>query len=658
MKDINLPQDNNNLQFEQFEKVALNEVLAAVNAGQNQDLTVNLNNEKPSKQDNVDQGANSSPQENSENANGNVMHEDQQVNNKQIIQDLQGQEGQVSPPNNSDQGENVNPLSVEDLENLPKAQADQVPLSYLIIDGHDENLLYNPYGDPYIVQSVPRDLGIPPFPPAVEKVYFPTELPQEVTVVAPTSIPPTVQTTPCFTSNITILTDNGGSPSNGSSAPPIQSIFLGLLPAVEALPTFLPTLYAEYLQYQNYADPLYTAFENLLNQTFKFTYEYFCSTNTSEIVYTVNPTTLPTLENFEYEFHEFFQAGILPLPPEYGNGFISDEGVIETVIAGPGINPSNPITTVFLPSGIYDTFIGGENGIGNLLASGSYLANINDFVNADPLGAQFLTQSQTTTFLNGETIPTFLDVGYPGGPTTYSYYQLYPNGGGGYYLANTGMGTPIVLNLSDHSGFEFSSTTQSNVYVNMNGYLAEIGWLEPGEGLLTFNYSGHGPLNASNFMLTQDVQGATSDLQALAILAGQSGGVLNASNPIWNELGVFIDGHNGNAASGKYFTLSQLGIVSINLTETATSQVINGNTINGLLNFTYANGKVGQAADVSLTYHDVLNSSNNIPGVSNTVASVNPVSHTTSSDPIVPVHTDLAVQSAIDGMHHHHHAHV
>ncbi|MBS0287061.1 MAG: hypothetical protein JSR17_07185, partial [Proteobacteria bacterium] len=59
------------------------------------------------------------------------------------------------------------PLTIQEIEALELPKAD------LLIGGHTENLLYTAYGMPYIVESVPRDLGLNPFTGGIEYVFLP-----------------------------------------------------------------------------------------------------------------------------------------------------------------------------------------------------------------------------------------------------------------------------------------------------------------------------------------------------------------------------------------------------------------------------------------------------------------------------------------------------
>ncbi|MBI2791964.1 MAG: hypothetical protein HYX61_08400, partial [Gammaproteobacteria bacterium] len=61
----------------------------------------------------------------------------------------------------------IGDLTLEEIEKMKKAEAGEIE------GGHNSDLMWNPYGLNYIVQSAPQDLGIAPFSSQVEKVFIP-----------------------------------------------------------------------------------------------------------------------------------------------------------------------------------------------------------------------------------------------------------------------------------------------------------------------------------------------------------------------------------------------------------------------------------------------------------------------------------------------------
>jgi hypothetical protein len=129
-----------------------------------------------------------------------------------------------------------------------------------------------------------------------------------------------------------------------------------------------------------------------------------------------------------------------------------------------------------------------------------------------------------------------------------------------------------------------------------NGQQVQTGWAKAGEGILVYD-----PSQTNN--VTDDTD-LVAGYNALDQLAGASSGELTASNPLWEDLKVWVDA-TGTAdfASGSLFTLDQLGITSIDLGATQTNINSNGNTILAEAMFAFANGSTGQIAGINLAYN-------------------------------------------------------
>jgi hypothetical protein len=100
-------------------------------------------------------------------------------------------------------------------------------------------------------------------------------------------------------------------------------------------------------------------------------------------------------------------------------------------------------------------------------------------------------------------------------------------------------------------------------------------------------------------------QTAPNGFAALSAFVSNGKDVIDASDPIFNQLEVWVDtgtgGANGTTPVGTLFTLSQLNIQSLNLNATAVDQSNNGNTIGLISSFTTTDGKTHEMADVWLT---------------------------------------------------------
>ncbi|MBS0287023.1 MAG: hypothetical protein JSR17_06990 [Proteobacteria bacterium] len=543
------------------------------------------------------------PQENSQ--------EDLQKSND-ILHTESGQD--VIPPNENQQSVKADENALQNEADFFHLNIEQLIKLYTQ-DGNLSDLLYTQYGSPYQLQSVPRDLGIPAITVMEEKVYLPT-----ITEKVQPSI--TIGEIP--------------SPQEICCSNPVTIIFNPIIPE-SGLPT------------ESMSD-LAAQYSTLLNAAFQFTFQS-CSDNdiAPQLIFTTSFEGVNNLEILE-SGSQFVHAPFNFREPSEAN-FSTDPITISINNDSdcvPPISCDNPITQIdILP--FYGTSYETIDGNINALNGKQFDASIVDKNLAD-MSFQFDFDqlfSSVDGFVTHEVWSVyFLD-------SLGNIYQLLPP----QFDSTPTLAyfpcafSPIVLDLNN-SGFELTNSFTSTVTIDVNGKTVQTGWIGKENAFLTYDYSGEGAIQNSNFILTQNVPGAKTDFQALVVLAGLNNGILDASNPIWNKLGVWQDANqNGQMDKGEYHTLLQLGIVSISLQESGSMMVQNGNIINGMLTFKYANGSVGQAADVSLNYHDVIQPQNTIPQLTtnqpNTDSSASQ-NATASSVPSVPLQVDLSVQHALE----------
>ena len=92
------------------------------------------------------------------------------------------------------------------------------------------------------------------------------------------------------------------------------------------------------------------------------------------------------------------------------------------------------------------------------------------------------------------------------------------------------------------------------------------------------------------------VPGASSGLAALATYDSNSDGKITAADAGFDDVKVWEPGAGGSA--GNLYTLRQLGISEIGLNGTAIDAMDNGNEILNGFTFKYADGAIGQGAEV------------------------------------------------------------
>src|SRR5450830_849796 len=156
---------------------------------------------------------------------------------------------------------------------------------------------------------------------------------------------------------------------------------------------------------------------------------------------------------------------------------------------------------------------------------------------------------------------------------------------------------PVLLHLKGGK-VQTTSLSGSGTYFDMknNGQKVQTGWATAGEGMLVYDPNNTGTVT--------DDANLVAGFGALSTLANQTGGVLDASNSLWNELKVWVDPTgDANFQQGQLYSLSQLGISSVNLASTAEQVNSNGNTILNDSTFTWNNGTTGDIAGVNLAFN-------------------------------------------------------
>ena len=153
----------------------------------------------------------------------------------------------------------------------------------------------------------------------------------------------------------------------------------------------------------------------------------------------------------------------------------------------------------------------------------------------------------------------------------------------------------LVLNLSGQSVQTQSLATSTAFFDAQNdGQPLSTGWLTAGEGVLVYDPSGD--------PITQDSQ-LVAGFSALANLAQTDSSTLDASNPLFGSLSVWVDPTaNAQFQPQDLYTLQDLGITSINLAATPENRNSNGNVIEADSAFTWDGGVTGDIADVALSY--------------------------------------------------------
>lgn len=160
---------------------------------------------------------------------------------------------------------------------------------------------------------------------------------------------------------------------------------------------------------------------------------------------------------------------------------------------------------------------------------------------------------------------------------------------------------PIVIDL-DGDGAEFSSLSAGVMFdYDGNGIAHGTAWAGADDGILAIDRNGDGIVNdGSEIVFGGD---GLTDLEGLAAKYDSNGdGVLDANDADFAKFGVWQDANqNGVTDEGEFHSLSEMGIVSINLTsDNVVYSAADGDVlVHGTGTYTMADGSTGTLADAS-----------------------------------------------------------
>jgi hypothetical protein len=175
---------------------------------------------------------------------------------------------------------------------------------------------------------------------------------------------------------------------------------------------------------------------------------------------------------------------------------------------------------------------------------------------------------------------------------------------GGFVVTVDSAAPPVVLDLNG-DGLHFLPMSAGTTFDYFgNGELLPTAWASKGDGILAYDANGNGHVdNGSEIVFGANGQ---TDLQALAATYDTNhDGKLSAADADFGKFGVWQDANsNGVNDAGEFQTLSQAGIVSLNLTSDGQGYTAaNGEVeVFGSTTFTRADGSTGLAGDVSFAY--------------------------------------------------------
>ncbi|ASL46262.1 Poly(beta-D-mannuronate) C5 epimerase 5 [Burkholderia sp. AD24] len=165
----------------------------------------------------------------------------------------------------------------------------------------------------------------------------------------------------------------------------------------------------------------------------------------------------------------------------------------------------------------------------------------------------------------------------------------------GKWTGADAMISPLVLDLTG-SGIKLTPLDTYSPYFDLanDGFARRTGWIGDGMGLLCFD-----PDDQAITNITQLFGNETTDgFDILRKLDSNHDQMIDATDPAFASLRIWVDGNgNGTTDSGELYTLTQLGIVSINLNAAAVYLTLAGNRISSISSYTLTDGTTREIVD-------------------------------------------------------------
>ena len=137
-----------------------------------------------------------------------------------------------------------------------------------------------------------------------------------------------------------------------------------------------------------------------------------------------------------------------------------------------------------------------------------------------------------------------------------------------------------------------------------SGFAEASSWVSPGDGLLCMDRNGNETIDNGSELFSSltplpNGQLASNGLQALVALDSNHDGKIDAQDPAYSQMSVWVDSTaDGVTQPGELFTLTQLGIDSIDLNWTTVNATdAQGNVQNSVGTFLKADGTTGTIAE-------------------------------------------------------------
>jgi hypothetical protein len=166
-------------------------------------------------------------------------------------------------------------------------------------------------------------------------------------------------------------------------------------------------------------------------------------------------------------------------------------------------------------------------------------------------------------------------------------------------------GSPLILDLNgDGATSTFIYDTKTYFDLDNDGMRERTGWVQSGDGLLVLDKNSNGIIDNGNELFgnyTKDAIGAYSDngFDALVQYDTNKDGVIDSNDDIYSVLQVWQDANNDGITNvGELYSLSELGVASINLSYVTIDALEERNSIFQTSTFTTTGGDTQIINDV------------------------------------------------------------
>ena len=166
------------------------------------------------------------------------------------------------------------------------------------------------------------------------------------------------------------------------------------------------------------------------------------------------------------------------------------------------------------------------------------------------------------------------------------------------YLRDEFFFDPFVIDL-DGDGIELSALGTTNAYFDLDGdgFAEQTGWVAPDDALLAIDANGNAQIDDISELFGSQL---LSGFAQLSHLDSNGDGIIDAQDADFAQLLLWQDlDSDGQTDEGELVSLTEAGLVSIDLNATATNINNNGNQVAALSSVTWSDGSTSQAADVN-----------------------------------------------------------